>query len=251
MLDNIDTRDKPSAELKRRVHELRHSFHSPMDFGGGLIVKPWHVQRRFNRRLKLLQIPQSLAGMTVLDIGAWDGYFSFEFERRGAKRVLAIDTFAWNGPGFECFQLAHGHFGSKVEYQRMDAHDLDPAVVGTFDLVFCAGVLYHLRHPLIALEKIRSVTAGRLILETNSLIPALHEWVPQITFFAGDERAHDFSWHHGGFPTRAWVASALAAAGFARHEFVYTPSFKLYKKLVALATNRPQRGRLIAHAFAH
>ena len=226
------------------------NWHAPFDFGDGLRTQPWHVERRFRRRLRLLQIPEDLSGKTVLDIGAWDGFFSFEFERRGAKRVLSIDTFAWDKGGLECFLFAREHFKSKVEYQRLDVHDLSPSDVGTFDLVFCAGVLYHMRHPLLGLEKIRSVTAGQLILETNSLLPACHERIPLITLFPGDEDATQFAWHHGGFPTRAWVVDALKAAGFARSEVVYQPSFRWAKKLAALATNTPQRGRLIVHAFA-
>src|SRR5262245_26719914 len=74
-------------------------------------------------------------------------------------------------------------------HRRLDVHDLDPGEIGTFDLVFCAGVLYHTRHPLLALEKIRSVTAGRLILVTHQLIPAMHGDVPMIRFFPGDGRA--------------------------------------------------------------
>src|SRR5262249_50241101 len=183
-----------------------------------------------------------LSGQRVLDIGAWDGYFSFEFERRGAQ-VLAIDTYAWDHGALDCFLFARQHFGSKVEYRRMDVHDLAPEAVGPFDLVFCAGVLYHMRNPLIGLERIRSVTAGRLILETHCLLPALHEWVPLITFFPGDEDATKFAWHHGGYPTRAWVVDALKAAGFARSEVIYAPSFRWGKKLVALATNTPQSGR--------
>jgi len=233
--------------MRRRVQELQ--FHSPFDFGHGIVTKPWHVQRRFRRRLRLLQIPTDLTGMTVLDIGAWDGFFSFEFERRGAKRVLAIDT--WQGDGLpllETFLFARQQLRSNVDHLRLDAHDVSPEKIGTFDLVFCAGLLYHLRHPLLALEKIRQVTGERLILETNSLIPAVHERLPLITFFPGDSEAIK-SRQHAGFPTRAWVASALQAAGFARHEFVYTPSFRYAKKLSALLTNKPQRGRLIAHAF--
>jgi tRNA (mo5U34)-methyltransferase len=216
-------------------------------------TRPLHVQRRFDRRLRLLKIPADLSGKTVLDIGAWDGFFSFEFERRGAKRVLAIDSYAWSPRpggfprGLECFLLAREFLGSKVEYQRLDLYDLDPAAVGTFDLVFCAGVLYHMRHPLLGLERIRSVTAGQLILETHQLIPAMHERTPLIRFFAGDEETPGDS--PGGFPTRAWVSDALLAAGFARHDFVYSTSFRWAKKLGALLTNTPRRGRLIAHAF--
>src|SRR5262244_2154854 len=103
-----------SDDLRARVQALLPRFHSPLDFGNGLVTRPWHVERRFRRRLRLLQIPDDLSGKTVLDIGAWDGFFSFEFERRGAKRVLAIDTFAWDRGGLECFLFAREHFKSKV-----------------------------------------------------------------------------------------------------------------------------------------
>ena len=186
----------------------------------------------------------------MLDIGAWDGYFSFEFERRGAARVLAIDTHSWDHGALDCFLFARERLSSKVEFRRMDVHELDPDQVGRFDLVFCAGVLYHLRNPLIGLERIRRVTRDRLILETHSLLPALHEWTPLITFFPGDEDAPQFAWHHGGYPTRAWLLDALKAAGFSRTEVIYRPSFRWAKKLAALVTNTPQRGRLIVHAFA-
>jgi hypothetical protein len=66
------------SSLDERVCELRPKFYSPFDFGGGVVTKPWYVKRRFKRRLSLLDLPD-LTGKTVLDIGAWDGYFSFEF----------------------------------------------------------------------------------------------------------------------------------------------------------------------------
>jgi hypothetical protein len=101
----------------------------------------------------------------------------------------------------------------------------------------------------LGLERMRSVTRHELILETSSLIPAFHEWTPLITFFPGDADASKFEWHHGGFPTRAWVSAALTAVGFARHEITYTPSFRRLKKLAAFVTNTPQYGRLIARAY--
>lgn len=234
------------SSLQSRVHELLHKFHSPFDFGGGVTTKPWHVQRRFARRLRLLNLPD-VTGKTVLDLGAWDGYFSFEIERRGARRVLAIDV--WDEGALEAFLLARDHFQSKVEYQRLDAHKLSPDLIGTFDVVLCAGLLYHLRHPLYGLECIRSVTGGQLILETASLIPAVHEWVPHITFFPGDNDAGNYGWHHGGFPTKQWVIDALHTVGFKRSEIIYTPSARYLKKALAFCTNTPGRGRLIVHAF--
>src|SRR5499426_802055 len=221
---------------RARVLVENGNWHAPFDFGDGLRTQPWHVERRFRRRLRLLQIPDDLSGKTVLDIGAWDGFFSFEFERRGAKRVLAIDTFAWDRGGLDCFLFAREHFKSKVEYQRLDVHDLSPSDVGTFDLVFCAGVLYHMRHPLLALEKIRSVTSGQLILETHQLIPAMHEHVPLIRFFPGDEHANSGIPGHfpGGFPTKSWVLEALASVGFSRSDVVYSTNTRWLKKLAGL-----------------
>jgi tRNA (mo5U34)-methyltransferase len=244
-----------AAEFRQRFQALKSHFCSPFDFGDELVTKPAHVARRFRRRLRLLQIPADLTGKTVLDIGAWDGFFSFEFERRGAKRVLAIDSFSWEEHrqwprGLDCFLLAREFYKSKVEYRKLDAHEVNPEAIGTFDLVFCAGLLYHLRHPLLALEKIRSVTAGRLVLETHQLIPAVHERTPLISFFPGDETGSLGPQGQGAFATKSWIANALVAAGFARHEFIYTPSFKWLKKLQALATDKPRSGRLIVHAFA-
>jgi hypothetical protein len=65
--------DAPLSPLARRAAELRDHFHSPIDFGG-YNTKPPHVQRRFQRRLRLLPIPADLSGKTVLDVGAWDGF---------------------------------------------------------------------------------------------------------------------------------------------------------------------------------
>ncbi len=183
-------------ELRRRVDALRLNFHSPFDFGHGIVTKPPRVQRRFQRRLRLMQIPQDLTGK------------------------------------------------------------ISPAEVGTFDLVFCAGVLYHFRHPLHTLERIRSVTTGTLILETNCLILGRHNRAPLITFFPGDDDAmladrERFPWHWGAFPTPSWMSYALSAAGFARHDVVYTPSFGWLKRLAAALTGTPQAGRLIIHADAN
>jgi tRNA (mo5U34)-methyltransferase len=259
---DLSWRDGHGAEgsrltLREQIEELRGHFYSPFDFGDGIKTKPWHVARRFDRRLKLLQIPDDLTGKTVLDIGTWDGYFAFEFERRGAKRVLAIDSFLWDpdiGRAFEAFMLARSHFNSNVEHLKLDIMELDPDRIGTFDYVFCAGVLYHLRHPLLALEKVRSVTAGTLILETASLLPAVHESAPLISFYPGDTGTVEVAangqpiWRRGGYPTEKWVLQALAAAGFSNQQTIYRPSFKVLKKLQALFTNKPALGRLIVHA---
>jgi SAM-dependent methyltransferase len=102
----------------------------------------------------------------MLDIGCYDGFFSFEAERRGAKRVLATDRHPIDHCGFA---VAQELLGSKVEYAVASVFDLDAAVHGTFDVVLFLGVFYHLRHPLLSLEKIRRVCSGYMFLETQVL----------------------------------------------------------------------------------
>jgi len=121
------------------VEELRDAtgrirwYHS-MDLGHGIVTRGDNDPRAY---LKRLHLPPRLDGMSVLDIGASDGFYSFEAERRAAKRVLATDHFCWSGPGWGTkagFDLAHKALGSKVESLDIDVMDLAPERVGTFDL---------------------------------------------------------------------------------------------------------------------
>ena len=73
--------------LRARVGELK--WHHSIDLGQRIVTPG---QDNSPRKLARLNLPRSLEGKTVLDVGAWDGYFSFEAERRGAKRVLATDS---------------------------------------------------------------------------------------------------------------------------------------------------------------
>ena len=111
-------------ELKNEVAKIR--WWHKIDLGNG-IVTPGYDQS--STKLKKLKIPKDLSGKTVLDIGAWDGFFSFEAERRGAKRVLAIDSFCWSGEGWGTkagFNLARKALGSKVEDREMEVLDISP-----------------------------------------------------------------------------------------------------------------------------
>jgi len=246
---NRTEQNRTEQNLRRELENFKGSWHSPIDLGHGVITAKRHVQRRFARRLRLLQIPKDMTNMRVLDIGTWDGFFAFEFERRGAK-VLAIDN--WNDDKqFATFMFARKQLGSKVEYKKMDVHDLDPSLVGKFDLVFFAGMLYHLRYPLKVLEKIRSVTEGCLIMETVIMIPFIHEHFPMKAFFPGDEEANASgrSWGISGAATVSWLKEALKSAGFVRIDVKYTSSFRWLYKLIALLKNKPRGRRSIIHAF--
>ena len=118
--------------------------------------------------LKRLQLPEDLSGKTVLDIGCSDGFYSFECERRGASRVLAVDNYS--SPLIDSpsgFHMAHTLLNSKVEFRQADLFSLNPDEDGCFDIVLFLGVLYHLRHPLLGIERIASLCREKLILETR------------------------------------------------------------------------------------
>ena len=235
-----------ATALQQRINAI--TWCHPLTLGGIETRPQWHVRRRFQRRLKFLQIPQDLTGKTVLDIGAWDGFFSFECERRGAKRVLAVDTFSWDTYGKDGFLLAHEMLKSKVEHQRCAAEDIDPATLGTFDLVLFLGVFYHLRSPIQVLDRIRRVTTGTLILETHALVPAFHENYPLVSFFPGDGLEAGLKYEFSAEPTLEALRQMLRSSGFSKVDIKHTPSMRWLKKVKAAITTRPESGRAIIHA---
>ena len=174
-------------------------------------------------RLPKIHMPDDLSGKTVLDVGAWDGFFSFEAERRGASRVLATDSFSWTGQGWgtkDGFELARRALGSRVEDRELDVLDLSPETVGEFDVVFFLGVLYHMKHPLLALERVFSVTRELLIMST--FVDATWTRRPAAAFYPRAEANSD--------PTNWWgpnpgaVVAMLETAGFARVDVVDGPT---------------------------
>jgi len=173
------------------------------------------------RKLIEIRMPEELRGRSVLDIGAFDGFFSFEAERRGAARVLAIDN--WGRP--ECspkagFEFAKRALGSRVEDRTVDVYDLSPETVGVFDVVLFLGVLYHLRHPLLGLERVASVTGDLLILETH--VDLLDHRRPVMAFYPGDELGGDSTNWWG--PNVAAVLDMLRTVGFRRLDVVRAPA---------------------------
>ncbi len=219
----------PSAadapDLRARVEA--HRWYHTIDLGGGLVTRGIDDTPA---RLARIGLPSSLAGRTVLDIGAWDGFFSFEAERRGAARVVAADYYSWHAPegwGRKAgFQMAREALGSKVEDVDVDVMDLAPdRVGGTFDVVFFLGVLYHLRHPLLALERVASVTGDQLVLET--VVDMMGIGRPAAAFYPGRELSNDpTNWWA---PNTAAVCAMLEAVGFSRTRVVTShpgPTFR-------------------------
>jgi tRNA (mo5U34)-methyltransferase len=205
-------------------HELRASadalkWYHTIDLGQGVVTKGVDNSPE---RLARARLPQDLSGLSVLDIGAWDGFFSFEAERRHASRVVASDYYAWHGTGWGTgqgkagFQLARQALSSRVEDVDVDVMDLSAERVGTFDVVLFLGVLYHLPNPLLALERVASVTNELLILET--VVDMVGVSRPAAAFYPDRELNGDPTNWWG--PNHAAVSGMLRSVGFARVDVI-------------------------------
>jgi len=112
--------------------------------------------------LSELKLPVDMKGMRVLEIGPADGYFTKMLSARGAS-VVAVDYAAKDHYGFELMErLAEVSY----DFRQCNIFDLDPKALGSFDVILCLGVLYHLPDPLHGLWKLGNISAPRLILET-------------------------------------------------------------------------------------
>lgn len=218
----------PADELRRKVDAL--SWHHQIDLGQG-VVSPG--KDKSAEKLAALQLPD-LAGKSVLDIGAWDGYFSFAAERLGASQVTAVDSFAWGGAEWgsqESFNLAREVLGSEVKDHYAEVLELSPERVGVHDVVLFLGVLYHMRHPLLALEHAASVTGELLVVETLGDMSLTRR--PAAAFYPGSSMDNDDTNWWG--PNAPALVGMLEAVGFDDVRVIDAPP--AHRKLGKLAYN--------------
>jgi tRNA (mo5U34)-methyltransferase len=190
-----------------------------------------------------IHLPADLRGLRVLDVGAWNGCFSFECERRGAAEVVALSLEDPDQTGFNRLKTC---LHSDVQYIQESIYTIDPKTLGDFDLILFLGVLYHLRYPLLAIDKLRSVCSGRVLVESHVIdhymkipgwfgkkIVALRQIrrqlpdIPLWRFYPGQELNQDKSNWFG--PNIQAVLTAFASAGFAcrlLHEWGDRASFE-------------------------
>ena len=189
-----------------------HYWHHSIDLGQGVVTQGGKSTAVLAEEASRIFDPIDLAGRSVIDIGAWNGFFSFEAKRRGAKRVLATDSFTWTHPGFrgrETFDLARHALNLDIEAQLVDIMDLSPEV-GQFDAALFLGVFYHLRDPIDGLLRAASVARDLLIVETH--MDGLESSKRTMILYAGTELGGDATNWWG--PNIACVAGLLRAAGF-------------------------------------
>jgi tRNA (mo5U34)-methyltransferase len=224
-----------AKDLRARVAELAPWFHN-IHLPGGVQTAPDHFLLDYpgNKFAEFgVCLPEDLTGKTVLDIGCNAGFYSVEMKRRGAARVVGIDSDDRYLAQARLASAALG-FADSVEFRNLSVYDV--AQLGErFDLVIFMGVLYHLRHPLLALDLIREHVAGDLMLfqtmqqgsKDDAVVPEDHPfyvpgtWTPPDYFNDRDypklhfiERKFAGDWSNWWAPNRACSEAMLRAAGF-------------------------------------
>lgn len=197
------------VELRRQVDALPW-FHQ-IDFGNG-ILSPGRIRiPKIKRNANVIFSRVSVQDRSVLDIGCWDGAYSLEALRRGASRVLSTDYYAWHDDGDRrAFELVRKHLAPSLEAMEIDVPDLSVERVGTFDVVFFLGVLYHLRHPFLALERVAKIAKECLVVESRMLYPFTRRKL--MRFYPNGELDGDLtSWW---VPNRACLEAMLRDLGF-------------------------------------
>ena len=157
MADGVET-------LRARIARHPKWYHR-IELSPGLVTPGAQDSQRALSTLDRLGLPRVCTGLRALDVGCRDGFFAFELERRGA-RVVGLD---YADPTATGFSIAAEALNSRVEYRVENVYDLDPGRHGLFDLVLFLGVLYHLRNPMLALDRVRGVTrpGGLVFVETQ------------------------------------------------------------------------------------
>ncbi|MGH9661075.1 MAG: class I SAM-dependent methyltransferase, partial [Bryobacteraceae bacterium] len=198
------------------LEERRGWYHS-FELPDGSVIEGVQELALLRERWARFPIPERLDGKRVLDIGAWDGWFSFEAERRGA-RVTAVDCVE-----IPNFLEMHRRLRSQVDYRILDLYEIPEAGLGTFDYVLLLGVLYHVKHPLAALELVCSLTTDTAIVD--SFVIDGDTWrehpeaMPVMEFYETDELGEQLDNWFG--PSVACLAGMCRAAGFARVDVLH------------------------------
>jgi tRNA (mo5U34)-methyltransferase len=168
-----------SANKKELAERTSVAWYHTMEFPDG-----WVTPGEYDHRsvVPLMPLPDRLDGLRCLDIGTHDGFWAFEMERRGAADVVAIDIalpddIDWPEPRpridddvrefvrqrKQAFSIAREALGSRVEHRNLSVYELQPGIVGSFDVAFLGTLLHHLRDPIGALQAVRRVVSGQLI----------------------------------------------------------------------------------------
>ncbi|MFN3522509.1 MAG: TIGR04290 family methyltransferase [Phenylobacterium sp.] len=229
--------DLTASEIRDRAQALGRWFHN-LDLNG-VQTAPDHFLHDYpNVKWRRFQhvVPERLDGRTVLDLGCNAGFYALEMKRRGAARVLGVDS----DPRYLAqAQLASEVTGLEIELREMSVYDV--AELGErFDLVLFMGVLYHLRHPLLALDLVGEHVVGDLMIfqtmqrgsEEEAPVAEDYDFFEQDHFAApGYPKMHFIEHRYAGDPSNWWAPNAACSAAMLRSagfEIVERPEPEVY-----------------------
>jgi tRNA (mo5U34)-methyltransferase len=194
-----------------------------------------------DHRYRVPAIPESFDGLSVLDIGTFDGFYAFLAEARGAGRVVAVDNEQyidwvrdrWDVQldGGEGFRAIHGLLDSSVEYRKLDALELD--VLGeSFDFIFCCGILHRVEAPGRMLEVLRRRLSegGRVLIETHGVFEEPDDGDPIHRYRPGEVYPDD-DYVYWGF-TAAGIDELARSSGFTRFECINAPVIDGHPRII-------------------
>jgi tRNA (mo5U34)-methyltransferase len=217
------------ATLEQRIAS-NHDWYHTLELAPGVLTPGIVDVRPIVPRVPM---PASLAGKRCLDVGTWDGFWAFEMERRGAAEVHAVDVpdpYKWDWPGRtriresydggkanleeikargNGFPIAREALGSAVERHELTVYEISPERLGTFDFVFVGSLLLHLRDPVGALERVRSVAAGEVVIN-DCIEYVLAGLLPPTPMARLDSEDRVWWWQ----PNLAALHSMIEQAGF-------------------------------------
>jgi tRNA (mo5U34)-methyltransferase len=212
-----------AAALAAEVEEIQ--WYHTIELAPGVVTPGWLDTREIAREVPF---PATLEGKRCLDVATFNGFWAFEMERRGAAEVVGIDVLdpaSWDWPagsdpatiaimaerqaGGRGFEIAKRALGSAVERVERNVFDLDPDDLGMFDVVYVGSLLVHLRDPVTALERVRSVCRESLVVVdgVDPLLSMLSRSKPLATL---DGIGRPWWWY--GNP--AHLAQLVRVAGF-------------------------------------
>jgi tRNA (mo5U34)-methyltransferase len=223
--------DSKSSTSAKPIHPLlagRSCYHR-FEIEPGLYTPGTHVDVEPSKRFDEWGIPQDISGLRALDVGAWDGVYTFELAKRGAK-ATALDI---QDPDVTIFNAARQVLNAQVNYIRGSVYDLTEKTHGKYDIVLFAGVYYHLKNPVLALQRIREVLEddGWLYIEGGTCTPHLADRLASsipgasldslirrvdelpISWFDWDDEFGGH-WSNWFFPTTACLRGMLNDSGF-------------------------------------
>ena len=201
-------------ELSRKIKLLGPWWH-PIQFSKNVSAPCFFLSAKYTPLLWDMinrNLPETLHGKSIVDLGCWSGYYSLEASKKGAKvKAIDIDKFK-----IKQVEFVSDYFKAGIRTENISVYDIDEKE--KFDYSFLLGVLYHLKHPLLAIEKVSRITKNKIFIESEVII---NEKEPVMKFINGSYNLDRSNWW---IPSIDCIKDMLHSTGFRKVETVEMPA---------------------------